>query len=64
MENKKGLAPVEYYEYGVHLWVLVHGYQGNSKDMKMIKNNISLAFPEVMCLESKINEEHTEGNIA
>lgn len=30
----------------------------------MIKNNISLTFPEVMCLESKINEEHTEGNIA
>ena len=25
-----GGAPDEYNEYGVHLWVLVHGFQGNS----------------------------------
>ena len=50
-------------DYGVHLWVLVHGFQGNSQDMKMIKNNIALVFPEVMFLMSSSNEDHTEGDI-
>jgi|TARA_B110000285_G_scaffold117981_1_gene133677 triacylglycerol esterase/lipase EstA (alpha/beta hydrolase family) len=57
-------APDEYNEYGVHLWVLVHGFQGNSQDMKMIKNNIALVFPEVMFLMSSANEDHTEGDIS
>lgn len=26
----KQSLPGEYNEYGVHLWVLVHGFQGNS----------------------------------
>lgn len=46
------------------MWVLVHGYQGNSQDMKMIKNNIAMVFPEVMFLMSSANEEQTEGDIA
>ncbi len=35
---------------GIHLIVLVHGFQGTSFDMKMIKNNISFLFPESMFL--------------
>lgn len=48
---------------GIHLLVLVHGFQGNSYDMKLFKNYISLAHPEAMFLCSSINEENTEGNI-
>ncbi|CAD8093265.1 unnamed protein product [Paramecium sonneborni] len=48
---------------GIHLIVLVHGFQGNSYDMKLFKNYISLAHPEAMFLCSSINEENTEGNI-
>lgn len=59
----KKLLPDQFSEYGVHLWVLVHGFQGNSQDMKMIKNNIALVFPEVMFLMSSANEDHTEGDI-
>jgi hypothetical protein len=44
--------------------VLVHGFQGNSQDMKMIKNEIALVFPEVMFLMSSSNEDHTEGDIS
>lgn len=29
----------------LHLVVLVHGFQGNSLDMKLIKNNFSLIYP-------------------
>jgi hypothetical protein len=31
--------------------------------MKMIKNNIALAFPETMFLMSTANEDQTEGDI-
>lgn len=48
---------------GIHLIVLVHGFQGNSYDMKLFKNYISLAHPEAMFLCSSINEDNTEGNI-
>ena len=27
---------------GVHLFVLCHGFQGNSGDMRLLKNNLSL----------------------
>jgi len=48
---------------GVHLFVMVHGFQGNSCDMRLLKNNIALLFPEAMFLCSTMNEEHTEGDI-
>ena len=52
------------YDYrGVHLFVMVHGFQGNSNDMRLLKNNIALLFPEAMFLCSSANEEHTEGDI-
>ena len=31
--------------FGVHLVVLVHGFQGTSYDMKLIKNTLAAQFP-------------------
>ena len=50
-------------EVGVHLFVLCHGFQGNSCDMRMLKNNLSLAHPEAVFLASTANEDQTEGDI-
>jgi hypothetical protein len=52
------------YDYrGVHLFIMVHGFQGNANDMRLLKNNIALLFPEAMFLCSSANEDHTEGDI-
>jgi len=48
---------------GVHLFVLVHGFQGNSFDMRLLKNNFSLIIPDALFLCSNSNEESTEGDI-
>ena len=48
---------------GVHLFVLCHGFQGNSCDMRLLKNNLSLNHPEAIFLASSVNEELTEGDI-
>lgn len=48
---------------GVHLMVLVHGFQGNHFDMRLMKNNIALVHPEALFLCSNSNEESTEGDI-
>lgn len=48
---------------GVHLIVLVHGFQGNHFDMRLMKNNIALVHPEALFLCSNSNEESTEGDI-
>jgi len=47
----------------VHLFVLCHGFQGNSCDMRLLKNNLSLAHPEAIFLASSANEDQTEGDI-
>jgi triacylglycerol esterase/lipase EstA (alpha/beta hydrolase family) len=47
----------------VHLIVLVHGFQGNSNDMRTLKNCLSVLHPEVLFLCSKDNEENTENDI-
>jgi len=47
---------------GVHLFVLVHGFQGNSYDMRLMKNNLALLFPEAIFLCSNSNEDNTEGD--
>lgn len=49
---------------GIHLFVLVHGFQGNSFDMRLMKNNISLLYPDTVVLCSTSNEENTEGDIS
>jgi hypothetical protein len=47
---------------GVHLWVFVHGFQGNSFDMRLFKNNLALVYPEAIFLTSVSNEENTDGD--
>ena len=42
---------------------MVHGFQGNSCDMRLLKNNIALLHPEAMFLCSSANEDYTEGDI-
>lgn len=54
-------VPREY--TGVHLVVLVHGFQGNSFDMRLMRNNLALLFPDSMFLSSSCNEDNTEGDI-
>jgi len=46
-----------------HLIVLVHGFQGNSEDLRLFRNNISLLFPTAIFLNSSSNEENTNANI-
>lgn len=53
-------APKEY--RGVHLFVLVHGFQGNSFDMRLMKNNLALLYPDAIFLCSNSNEDNTEGD--
>jgi len=42
---------------GVHLFVLVHGFQGNSCDMRLLKNNLSVMHPDAIFLSSSSNED-------
>jgi hypothetical protein len=51
-------APKKY--RGVHLFVLVHGWQGNSFDMRLMKNNLALLLPDAMFLCSTANEDLTD----
>jgi hypothetical protein len=52
----------ERYE-GVHLFVMVHGFQGSSFDVRMFKNAIAIALPDAQFLCAQANEDDTEGNI-
>lgn len=55
-------APRQY--RGLHLFVLVHGFQGNSFDMRLMKNNLALIFPDAIFLMSNVNEDNTEGDMS
>lgn len=48
---------------GIHVFVLVHGFQGCSFDMRLIKSCVSALFPRALCLCSESNEDDTEGDI-
>lgn len=64
LNPSSGLSQLNEYNYrGVHLFVMCHGFQGNSCDMRLLKNNIALLYPEAMFLCSSANEEYTEGDI-
>jgi hypothetical protein len=41
---------------GVHLFVMCHGFQGSSFDMRMFKNIIQAALPDSLFLCSSANE--------
>ena len=63
--HAEGYGPISDTEKagGIHLIVLVHGFQGNSFDMRVMKNNISLLHPEALFLCSTRNEAKTEDDI-
>lgn len=48
----------------LHLFVLVHGYQGSPKDMQILRNEISTIFPYTVFLISSKNEGLTESSIS
>lgn len=58
-ENKENNGDDE----GIHLVVFVHGFQGNSFDMRLIKNYVSFMYPESMFLCATSNEEMTDMDI-
>jgi len=60
-DDRSPAAPKQY--HGVHLLVLVHGFQGNSFDMRLMRNNLALLYPDSMFLSSTCNEDNTEGDI-
>ena len=57
-EGNKEMAP-----FGVHLFVMVHGFQGNHNDLRLLKNQIALLYPTSMFLLSNVNEDRTEEDI-
>ena len=48
---------------GLHLIVLVHGFEGNSNDMRIIKNEIGLINPSIVFLPSAANQDDTGADI-
>ena len=52
----------KYYE-GLHLIVLVHGFQGHPSDMRIMRNQLSILFPEGIYLISASNEDRTDDDI-
>ena len=48
---------------GLHLIVLVHGFEGNSNDMRILKNEIGLINPSIVFLPSSANQEDTGADI-
>jgi hypothetical protein len=61
VDNLLASAPKPY--RGVHLFVLVHGFQGNSFDMRLFKNNLALVYPDAIFLMSNANEDNTDGDM-
>ena len=43
--------------------ILVHGFQGNSFDMRLIKNYVYFLYPEAMFLCASSNEDNTDSDI-
>ena len=49
--------------HGSHLVVLVHGYQGSTSDMRIIRNIVACLCPEAMIFCSSANEGQTDGDV-
>jgi pimeloyl-ACP methyl ester carboxylesterase len=59
-----GMVPSAPKDYrGVHMFVLVHGFQGNSFDMRLFKNNLALVYPDAIFMVSSSNEDNTDGDL-
>jgi hypothetical protein len=48
---------------GMHLFVLQHGFQGSSYDMRNFKNVISVAMPDALFMCASSNERDTDQDI-
>jgi hypothetical protein len=48
---------------GMHLFVLCHGFQGSSYDVRIFKNIISIALPDALFLCSQANERESDIDI-
>lgn len=48
---------------GFHLFVLCHGFHGNSLDVRNFKNVISVALPDALLLSSEANEQNSDQDI-
>jgi len=48
---------------GLHLFVMQHGFQGNSFDMRTLKNMIAIAMPEAIFLCASSNEQDSDCDI-
>ena len=48
---------------GLHLIVLVHGFEGNSNDMRILKNEIGLINPSIVFLPSTANQDDTGADV-
>jgi len=48
---------------GRHLVVFVHGFQGQSHDMRLLRNTLLLLYPSAITYCSKTNETNTEAPI-
>ena len=46
-----------------HLIVLVHGFQGNSEDLRLLRNTLLAVFPSSIFLSSTWNENESDENI-
>mmetsp|Transcript_38984 Transcript_38984/g.38603 ORF Transcript_38984/g.38603 Transcript_38984/m.38603 type:complete len:312 (-) Transcript_38984:23-958(-) len=46
-----------------HLIVLVHGFQGNSEDLRLLRNNLLAIYPSAIFLSSTCNENESDSNI-
>lgn len=46
-----------------HLIVLVHGFQGNSEDLRLLRNNLLVIYPSAIFLSSTCNENESDNSI-
>lgn len=46
-----------------HLIILVHGFQGNSEDLRILRNNLLAIYPSSIFLSSNCNEAESDTNI-
>jgi hypothetical protein len=47
----------------MHLFVMSHGFQGNSNDLRGFKNQIACLYPNSLFLMAISNEDKTDGDI-
>ncbi len=49
------------YVKGTDMFVLVHGFQGNALDIRLLRNQLAEMYPYSLFLASAANENATEG---